>query len=210
MNKTEFLLELFPTTVLVYDTDIDTTDIFILVNRLMKSGDHANKKTPDIWQSLSGQDKHPEISKITDFIIDGAQKYADTMLWDIKKEDWYIADCWWNASTGHSTTHFSHIHANSLLSIVFYVNMPTGAGSLIFPHPLIQSHSFKPNATGWNMANSLEYSITPKNGSCVIFRSNTPHMVEQNFTDGLRVTVAFTLNIKNLGKGSHLASYERH
>jgi uncharacterized protein (TIGR02466 family) len=208
MTKTEYLLQLFPTTVLVYDTDIDTENIYNLIKKLIEAGDHANKRTPDIWQSLSGQNKHPEIAEITDFILDCAQNYADKMLWDIKKEDWYIADCWWNVSTGHSSTHFSHIHANSLLSAVFYVNMPAGAGSLIFPHPLIQTHSFKPNTTGWNNSNSLEYCINPKNGSCVLFRSNTPHMVDQNFTDELRVSVAFTLNVKNLGKGSHLASYE--
>lgn len=208
MNKTEYLLELFPTTVLVYDTDIDTSEIYNLIKRLIEDGDHAGKKTPDIWQSLSGQNQHPEIAKLTEFVVESAQNYADKMLWDVKKEEWYIADCWWNASTGHSSTHFSHIHANSLLSVVFYVNMPIGAGSLIFPHPLIQTHSFKPNTIGWNNANSLEYCINPKSGSCVIFRSNTPHMVDQNFTNELRVSVAFTLNVKNLGKGSHLASYE--
>lgn len=209
-NIEKYTLQLFPTTVNIYDTNIDTTDIVTLIKKLIENGDHANKKTPDIWQSLSGQDKHLEIKKIREFVISCAQDYSKQMLWDIDISDWYVADCWWNASTGKSSTHFAHIHANSLLSAVFYVNMPEGSGSLIFPHPQIQTHSLKPNTTGWNVLNSLEYVIKPKQGSCVIFRSNTPHMVDQNNTDELRISVAFTLNVKNLGKGSHLASYETY
>jgi uncharacterized protein (TIGR02466 family) len=211
MNNIEkHTLQLFPTTVSIYDTDLDTSKIFNLVTGLIESGDHAHKKTLDIWQSLSGQNKHDAIEKIVPFIIECAQDYADQMLWKINKEDWYIADCWWNASTGSSTTHFAHIHANSLLSAVFYVNMPEGSGSLVFPHPQVQAHAIKPDNTGWNVMNSLEYAIKPKNGSCVIFKSSTPHMVEQNHTTNLRISVAFTLNIKNLGQHSHLASYEQY
>jgi uncharacterized protein (TIGR02466 family) len=211
MNNIEkHTLQLFPTTVSIYDTDIDTSKIRSLIINLIEIGDHAHKKSPNIWQSLSGQNKHDEIEKITAFIIECAQDYADQMLWRINKEDWYIADCWWNASTGDSSTHFAHIHANSLLSAVFYVSMPEGAGSLIFPHPQIQTNSIKPDNSGWNIMNSLEYAIKPKTGSCVIFRSNTPHMVDQNHTDDLRISLAFTLNVKNLGQHSHLASYENY
>lgn len=204
------ILELFPTVVTIYDSNIDTKPIYNKIVELIKNGEHADKKTPQIWQSMSGQDKHDEIKQLEKFIIDCAQDYADKNLWDIRTEDWYIADCWWNASTGSSTTHFNHIHANSLLSAVFYVSVPEGAGSLVFPHPLLSAHSFKPNNKGWNIRNSLEYAIKPKNGTCIVFKSSTPHLVEQNSTSELRISIGFTLNIKNLGKGSHLASYEPH
>jgi uncharacterized protein (TIGR02466 family) len=207
-ETTKHTLQLFPTVVNVYDTDINTADIYNLIVDQIKNGIHAHKKTPDLWQSNSAQDQYAEILAITDFIIDCVQDYSEQYCWDIKKEDWYIADCWWTASTGTSSTHFSHIHANSLISAVFYVNMPKGAGSLLFPHPQITMHSLKPETTEWNIINSVEYKITPKKGTCVVFKSNTPHMVDNNATSDLRVSLAFTLNVKNLGKNSHLARYE--
>jgi uncharacterized protein (TIGR02466 family) len=208
INSEKFTLQLFPTVVTIYDTDIDTSDIYKLIVSQIKQGIHAHKKSADIWQSNSKQDQYDEIAKVTDFVKLCAQEFAEQHHWNVKLEDWYIADCWWNASTGTSSTHFAHIHANSLISVVFYINMPEGAGSLLFPHPQLSIQTLKPDTTEWSILNSLEYKVTPKTGSLVVFRSNTPHMVDNNATSDLRVSLAFTLNVKNLGHTSHLARYE--
>lgn len=204
---TPHTLNLFPTVIKIYDTDIATEPYRKFVEDEIRVGNFKPQRNTMIWQSRSYRNQDSQIKSLDSFVLDFAQDYALGQCWKIEKTDWYITDSWWNASMGTASTHFSHIHANSLLSVVFYVSMPQGAGSLVFPHPNISSMMIKPDVYDWNIENSLEYSIRPKNGTFVVFKSSTPHLVDNNNSPDLRISIGFTLNIKNLGQYSELAHY---
>ena len=209
--------ELFPTQVGFYErTDInDHSKIMDMLEDIKKEklkliGDTDNKSLTDFIQTDTGFDNEIPI-KLKNFVKDCVYDYARKCNYSLSYDDLYIADCWANYSKGNVTTHTPHIHSNSMFSVVYYLSAPRGSGSLYFLHPNMQVNSLEPDPTVMGVKNSSEFAIDPAEGMCVVFRSNTIHGTSANtITNGCRANIAFTFNIKNLGKRSIMSHYERN
>ena len=147
--------------------------------------------------------------RLNSFIKDCVYSYAKVSEYNVQYDDLYIADCWANYSKGKVATHTPHIHSNSMFSVVYYLSMPRGSGDLYFLHPNMQLNSLEPDPKSMSNANSSEFAISPREGQCVVFKSNTIHgTTANNINHGARINIAYTFNIKNLGKNSIMSHYE--
>ena len=148
--------------------------------------------------------EHEQLEKLNKWLQEQVYIYADSIGWDIKKEDFFIANSWAVLSKDGASTHNPHIHANSLLSTVYYINAPKGSALLGFINPSYKWESWQPDYKEKTSITEGEYHIPPAAGQCVTFRSNIPHMTGQNmFTDDSqlqeRICIAYSWNAKNLG-----------
>lgn len=85
--------------------------------------------------------------------------------------------CWFNAmGPGQRTTLHRHDEDDELLSGVYYVYVPTNSGALII-HTAEQAIHHRPHAAQW-----------------VFFTPQTPHQVEENRSNEIRLSVAFNFS----------------
>lgn len=102
----------------------------------------------------------------------------------------------WGNINGKYSYHEQHIHPNSFLSGVYYVNAPKGSGNINFidPRNSIRSVEMEPNRDK-DLTDPLRRSIEvePQDGMLLLFPSWLGHEVQQNLTENDRVSIAFNL-----------------
>jgi len=156
--------------------------------------------------------QHPEMQKLNTWLIKQVQIFGDSIGWDVDIEDIFIANSWAVVSMNGASTHKPHIHANTLLSSVYYLNAPEGSAPLGLLKPDFKWESWQPDFKERTTVTEGEYYIPAKTGQCVIFRSSIPHMTGQNAFSNMselqeRVVIPYTFNLKNLGKKSRGRHY---
>jgi len=84
---------------------------------------------------------------------------------------------------------FLHIHDGTLLSGVFYLQVPSGSGDLVFrdPRPGVLNASFK----GSDVNGHSDVHLRPETGLVVIFPSWLEHYVEPHENDIVRISISF-------------------
>ena len=156
--------------------------------------------------------QHPEMQKLNTWLIEQVQIFGDSIGWDIDIEDIFVANSWAVVSMNGASTHKPHIHANTLLSSVYYLNAPEGSAPLGLLQPNLKWEAWQPDYKERTSNTEGEYYIPAKTGQCVLFRSSIPHMTGQNAFSNRselqeRVVIPYTFNLKNLGKKSRGRHY---
>ncbi len=105
----------------------------------------------------------------------------------------------------------SHIHGNSILSGVYYLNTPSESGDISFNRPMTSSMPFNSMFhMDWsevNMQNCDNYKLTPSQGMIVIFPSWLQHAITRNNTQEDRYSLAFNVWFRgNIGEDEHEVS----
>jgi uncharacterized protein (TIGR02466 family) len=86
-----------------------------------------------------------------------------------------------------------HAHQNSMYSFVFYVDVDEDSGDIIFSlggNSTFSYDAFDIPISSYNVYNSKQWIITPKNGMILIFPSHLPHCVTQNKSDKFRYSIS--------------------
>jgi uncharacterized protein (TIGR02466 family) len=156
--------------------------------------------------------QHPEMQKLNTWLIEQVQIFGDSIGWDIDIEDIFVANSWAVVSMNGASTHKPHIHANTLLSSVYYLNAPEGSAPLGLLQPNLKWEAWQPDYKERTSNTEGEYYVPAKTGQCVLFRSSIPHMTGQNAFTNMselqeRVVIPYTFNLKNLGKKSRGRHY---
>lgn len=94
----------------------------------------------------------------------------------------------------------SHVHTNSLLSGVVYLQTDEKSGSIMFNRDSIQQNLF-PNAidiefSEYNVYNSKHWAFQPKNDQIFFFPSTVLHSITENESDITRYSLAFNFFVK--------------
>ena len=100
-----------------------------------------------------------------------------------------ITECWLNVYKAGDAQEI-HLHRNSMVSGIYYVSVPEGAGATLFYSPWADV-MLSPQATEANQLNATVSGIEPEAGRVVLFRSALRHSVMPGQFDGERVTIAF-------------------
>jgi ectoine hydroxylase-related dioxygenase (phytanoyl-CoA dioxygenase family) len=83
---------------------------------------------------------------------------------------------WLNATApGQSTSEHSHDEHDELLSGVYFVVTPPGSGDLLF------------------YDDPFEIRVPPEAGMLLLFPPRLPHAVDENRSEGLRLSIAFNI-----------------
>ena len=129
----------------------------------------------------------PEFEKVRNFIQTKLNEFSKEVFeYD---EELTITQSWVNWST-KGNTHNRHSHPNSIISGVWYLEMPEDCkASIRFHNPVVREISLK--TTGVNQYNGLDFNLLPQKSNLVFFSSNLHHDVLKNESDGDRISIAF-------------------
>ena len=90
-----------------------------------------------------------------------------------------------------------HMHENSLLSGVYYLDAPKDAGGIVFVKGYNEQEIFPmaitPKVSEYNYVTSKQMTFKVNPGKLVIFPSNLMHSVEENKSNNNRYSLAFNL-----------------
>ncbi len=102
----------------------------------------------------------------------------------------------------HKPTNFAppHCHTNSFYSGILYLKYPINSGKVIFHHPLefptYCTTTLKPLVSEFNIFNSKDWIIEPKDNMLIIFPSHLTHSTELNKSLDNRYSLAFNYFIE--------------
>lgn len=142
------------------------------------------------WQS--NQEIH-KLEEFRDFIlyVNDTVKTALQFL-KIGYDAFEITGCWVNINAP-GTSHRIHSHPNNFLSGVYYVQTQTGAGTINFHDPRIQTNIIRPPVTKLTAGNTDQVVVSVRNGTLLVFPSYLQHSVDPNKSDEERISVSFNI-----------------
>ena len=121
------------------------------------------------------------------------QDYFDKVISPSNNITPYITQSWLNY-TETNQYHHKHVHPNSLVSGVFYINCHEEHDKIKFFN---EKYSIiKPEVKDWNIWNSESWWFSVKTGDIILFPSSLTHMVETKQGDNTRISLAFNVFIK--------------
>lgn len=121
------------------------------------------------------------------------QAFARAMGYDLRNQPPVLRECWVNCyGPGHSQE--IHLHRNSVISGIYYLQAPPGSGATLFYSPLADV-MLEPRAVESNSLNAKVAGYSPVEGRMLLFRSSLRHSVLPGTFDGERVTIAFNAGV---------------
>jgi uncharacterized protein (TIGR02466 family) len=155
------------------------SQLFSQLGRLKKEMTKPLKGAPG---ELPGEDSNPNIIE-----IDPKISFYFTNSWAMKHREGDYAH--------------AHAHSNSVISGVFYVEVPKNSGNLIFHKNSYNSSNAMISSLAlpykkYNQYNSEEWSIKTEDNLLVLFPSNLTHSVPVSFNKKDRYCIAFNCFIK--------------
>jgi uncharacterized protein (TIGR02466 family) len=130
------------------------------------------------------------------------QDYFNKVLCTTDAVTPYITQSWLNY-TETNQYHHKHVHPNSLVSGVFYINCHEDLDKIKFFNEGYKT--IKPETKDWNLYNSETWWFTVKTGDIILFPSSLTHMVETKEGDNTRISLAFNVFIKGtIGNNKNL------
>lgn len=167
-------------------------DLLALMRLLEADNESLIKSNIGGWQSHRQLHQHEEVTHLRQAIGLGCISCAKTLAFDFENFELAITSMWLNRS-GHGNLHKAHIHANTMLSGVYYVQTPPDCGKIEFFDPVTARVATKHPSTEHRRINTSTAQYNPKEGMLVIFPSWLQHWVEPNQGEGERVSVSFNV-----------------
>ena len=142
------------------------------------------------WQSYPFQDIPEELADLFSSITNFSEKVCESMgILPVK-----LSNGWININ-GYKDFNWTHSHADSVLSGVYYVNTPEHCGNLIFEHPSIDSMeiSLSPEKiNSFNKFNTIGWMKRAESGVLCIFPGWVNHKVTPNMNEREeRISISF-------------------
>jgi uncharacterized protein (TIGR02466 family) len=185
----------FPTSIWIDDltefSDEELDKLAAKWNNISTTEPSKKKSNIGGWQSknLFITDVDSTELKLFNIINQKVQIVADEA--SFRKQKILMLDNWWVNINGKGNYNQVHIHPRSLISGVFYVQVPEGpSGDLMFP----RSHDeyFLLTNTEFNSTVScVRAQYKPRKGRLMLFLSCTQHEVGVNETNEKRMSVSF-------------------
>lgn len=133
----------------------------------------------------------PHFAELEKALRPAVRAYVKRLNWNLLNRKLTMTTCWAN-SMGYSCHHTLHSHPLSVLSGVYYVDVPTGSSPFKIEDPrlgfLMNSPPRKPTAP----ANEQNYLVLkPKAGEFVLFESWMRHEVPPHRQKKPRLSISF-------------------
>jgi len=193
MFQDKVVLSLFPTNVWAYDLKPDEAarlnadlvrDIEALISPRPELG------PGETWQTDQFLHEKPEFRPFLNYAEEAARQ-ALTFL-KIRYEGFCVTGCWANINPP-GTSHPGHLHPNNYLSGVYYPKVKSGAASITFNDPRIQTAIIAPHVTEVDQVNAVQAHLPVREGRILLFPSWMVHSVDVNRSDSERISIAFNI-----------------
>lgn len=147
------------------------------------------------YSSYSSMDQlhltSPNFAELETLLRPHVRRFAKMLKWDLRDSPLKMTTCWANAM-GEGTHHTLHTHPLSVISGVYYVNMPKGASPFKIEDPrmglLMASPPRSPSAPAREQNYMLIHS---KPGDFILFESWMRHEVPPHRGSAPRVSISF-------------------
>ena len=136
----------------------------------------------------------PEFEDIKNFIDLKLKDYFYDIMKAPKHLELYVTQSWLNF-TEPGEFHHKHIHPNSLVSGVFYLQTEISDKITFFKY-FDDTSMIQFDPTEYAYTNSASWWLEAEQGNLFIFPSNTYHMVENTVSKKTRVSLAFNTFIR--------------
>ena len=152
---------------------------------------------------LSSVDKNvldrPDMGGIRSLVQAEVAYYAHNLCGVTQAAEFYITNSWVNIY-GRGDQAGAHIHHNSLLSGVLYLQATDAGGEIVF-HRDVQCQvpfppAIDPEVATYNIYNCKSWGYQPKTNDICIFPSIVSHSVQPNNSDVGRWVLAFNVFVR--------------
>lgn len=136
----------------------------------------------------------PEFAALHKLIDDEVKHYL-AQVYTMEPQDCAMTGMWSNVALAGATHHI-HVHPNSFLSGVIYLNVPPGSGDLFFTRPGFDV--YHPNYRNWHPFTARSLNVTPARGMMMLFPSYLPHGTEPGTQESgeHRISLSFNYALK--------------
>lgn len=133
----------------------------------------------------------PNFSALEKKLAPHVSRFVKKLNWDLMGRKVRMTTCWVNAM-GKGTYHTLHVHPSSVLSGVYYVDVPKGSSPLKIEDPRMGMLMASPPRRAKAPSREQNYLlIDAKAGHFVLFESWMRHEVPPHRGDDLRLSVSF-------------------
>lgn len=193
--------ELFPIPVgkFKFEKELDST-IIDFISTLPVRGNHSNQ-TSEYFYVLN----YPHFKELKNFFLKSLHEFYNEIYCPDEPIELYITQSWINYTT-NGGSHHRHLHQNSLISGVFYIETSTD-DYIQFHKAIIPQFYTWP--THWNKFNCEIENYEAEKNCLLLFPSMLQHEVPRLNRDGNRISLSFNSFIKgNLGNKGNLNHLE--
>lgn len=169
--------------------------------------------TSGAYSFLTSVDKcildRQDFAVIRDVVLKEVGIYAHEILAVNAGVEFYITNSWINVhKRGHAAG--AHIHHNSLISGVLYLQVNENSGDLVFHRDVLSLIPFPPTVDldmdSFNIYNCKSWGHKPKTNDICLFPSVVSHSADPNQSDEDRWCLAFNTFVRgDIGKLHKLA-----
>lgn len=143
---------------------------------------------------------NPILLNLNKQIIKQVEEYTKNIIEIDDKITFYFTNSW-AMKHGEGNYAHAHAHSNSVISGVFYVEVPKNSGDLVFHKNSYNSSNAMLSSLAlpykrYNKYNSEEWSIKIEDNLLVLFPSNLTHSVPVSLNKKNRYCIAFNSFIK--------------
>ena len=155
------------------------------------------------YNFLSSVDKkvldRPEFRHVHEIVMREVNSYARELLRVNRAIELYVTDSWVNVHRrGQSAG--PHVHHNSLISGVLYLQVTESTGDLVFHRDVLSLIPFPPaldlDVDSFNLYNCKSWSYKPKTNDICLFPSVVMHSADPNDSDEERWCLAFNVFVR--------------
>lgn len=143
-----------------------------------------------------------QLTEIENFILKNVKEYMYNSF-KVKDElEFFIARSWFT-KTGPGGFGRKHMHTNSILSGVMYIQTSPKCGNLLLHSATRKFGSIEFSYAEENQHNSIFISMPPKDGMMIIFPSTVEHEIGKNLSEEDRYSLAFDIWFKGKANSNH-------
>ena len=160
----------------------------------------TSAETGGAYNFSSSADKNvlhrPEFKGVHDIVMQEVNVYAHQVCAVSRNVEFYITNSWVNVHRRGQAAG-AHIHGNSLISGVLYLQVNERSGDLVFHRDVYSLIPFPPtldfDVDMFNIYNCKSWGYKPKVNDICLFPSSVMHSADANHTDEERWCLAFNV-----------------
>jgi uncharacterized protein (TIGR02466 family) len=190
------ILDIFKTS--IYKTSVNNKDYYDFFMDTLNIS--LNKKEGRIISNVGGfqtkgftENDFKNKNIFNDLFIEPVSHFLSSFK--VKKQIKINNFIFWINKNYPKTFNKLHRHGNNKISGVYYLEVPTQSGSLVFQNGDNIKLSSEVTFDDPNFYSI--YTIAPKKFDLILFFSETLHYVQPNFSNEDRISVAFNIDITN-------------
>ncbi len=133
----------------------------------------------------------PNFAELETLLKPHVQKFVRKLKWDLLGGEIAMTTCWAN-SMAQGTYHTLHLHPGSVISGVYYVDLPPGSSVLKFEDPRMAMLMAAPPRKSRAPSSEQNYLLLPGSpGKLFLFESWMRHEVPPHRVQRNRVSISF-------------------